>query len=150
MKKILGIALVMVFVLSAASFAAKASSGDAGKLGYGMFFVTPTVRYNFSDSLSGQLGANNAILTVPFAGTTAVLGALSWKIMEVGQNSITSGVLVNYLSIAGASATTISWIVGVETKLNPNLVVGAEILPISNTTPTGILSGAALTAHLYL
>lgn len=163
MKKILSIALVMTLLISSAAFAAKSATGNVGKIGYGMLGTTPTLRFNINDGLSGQVGLNYVTCsTAGAAGQLTILGEMAWDVMTIGQNTATSGVLLNYVSNAGnasnVNSTTVSWALGVETNLNPNLTVGLLVFPISytsvsagaTTTWMSFLNTATLTGHIYL
>ena len=164
MKKILGVALVMALLLTSAGFAAAPAAVEAGKIGWGMFGGTPTMRYNFSNSMSGQLGLNYSTCSAAGAtGSLSILGSMAWDIMKIGANTATSGVMLNYSSNAGNTPnnniTTVSWILGVETNLNSSLVVGFTVRPISymsaafggaTTTYMDFLNAAYVSAHIFL
>ncbi|MEK7376263.1 MAG: hypothetical protein AABZ57_03740 [Candidatus Margulisiibacteriota bacterium] len=172
MKKFILCTLVLMLVISGAAFAAKSVS-EAGKLGVGMFGTTPTVSYNFSDSLSGQIGLNYLTSSgAGAAGQLGVLGSVAWDMYKVGANTVNLGALLNYTSnfacVSGLNAMTIALTWGAETKLNPSLTVGLVLFPISytsvsiagaTTTNLGVFNmnngagagaGATLTGRLYL
>ena len=176
MKRVLFISLAIIIMFSSASFAAKLGvSGDGGRFGVGMFGMVPTIRYNFTDSFSGQLGVN--LLNSSAAGSNAqlqFLGVGQFDLYKAGANTVNMGFLVNYLTnfatIPSASIMTLGLTWGVETKLNQSLVVGIVVVPISYTTTNGLLAnnpsqlgilsmpsglftpgaGATITAHYYL
>jgi len=163
MKKTLLFALAMVFALTAVSSAAilkapkdvaksAAISGDSGKMGVGFSGGTPTLRYNFSDDSSGQLGigftssAGSSVFSLLLAGDKDV--------MVISGNTVNMGGVFTTTSGAGSSWTA-AFTCGVETKLNQSLVLELKVWPISytsigNTSIFSLLNTATVGAHIYL
>jgi hypothetical protein len=169
MKNIFFLSLITVLVISSSAMAAPAQKQSAvknpgpGRLGFGVFGATPTIRYYFSDQFSGLLGFKyDSTSAAGSASQIACLANLSKEILKVGQNKLTLGVMVNYVIssgyASGVNTTTLAATFGIETKLNPNLVIGAVILPVSygtssaagSSTTLGFLNNAVFTAHIFL
>ncbi|GEM_PF-4860612 len=174
MKKIMGVAMVSLLVVTSTAFALpfattkkaapKATvksavpappalsaaparmmhSGDAGKWGLGLTGGMPSARYNFSDDARGYGGIS----------FSSAAGASTFNLMLAGDADLTriSGNEVNmggafYLnSTAGATTWTGAITCGVDAKLNPGLVVEFKVWPISITSAAGTTTFSILGA----
>lgn len=128
------------------------ANATAGKMAIGTAIGCPTIRYNFSDDLSGTAGLTYS--SGAGASTTALLAKVDYNLQKMGMVQPTVGLY--YTTDGAAAATTvIAGTYGINTMIQPNLSIGADITVASSTsaagaTTTGILSGAALNLALYL
>ena len=169
-KIIIGVLTVSIMMISSA-FAADIDK-LAGKVGVGAFGTIPTVRLNFTDIFSAQLGlgyqtpSSNAIGSRPDTVNSLLL--LSFKtatLGEGGKNAMTWGILGRYTSnvdfTSGNTSSKIGLTLGYETLVNPSFIVGITLIPVqyvSNVWGGGTVSGnnwgflneAVVTGHILL
>ena len=160
MKRILFVSLSIIIALSSAGFAANpgsaaAAAGDSGKLGVGFWATTPTLRYNFSDHSSGQLGFQYA----SGGGTngTNILFGGDVDVMKISGHEVNMGCDFYLTSAAGVSTFSASLTTGVDVKIAPSIVLELKVYPISlwtasggGSTSLGILDFTTVGAHIYL
>jgi len=161
--------IVLSIMLVSLSFAADIDR-MGGRWGLGLFGTTPTVRINFTDSVSTQLGVgyqapnSNAVGSPP--GVFNGLLLLSFKgptLGEGGKNAMTWGILgrtsSNVGNVSGNTSTDVGLTIGFETLINPNFVVGVTLIPVQNrSSVTGgvssnswdFLNEAQITGHILL
>lgn len=138
-------------------------TSDSGRFGIGIFGVTPTIRYNFSDQIAVQLGLRyDTISAAGSAAQTTILANLSKELFIIRQNKLTWGIMVNYVSnsgyASGVNTTSLMATFGIETKLNPDIVMSVVIMPVSyssysvagSSTSLGLLNNAVFAAHIYI
>lgn len=163
--------LVLSLMIVSSAFAADVDK-MGNRWGIGLFGTTPTVRINFSESVSTQIGVGyeapnsnavgsppgilNALLLLSFKGSTTGVG---------GKNALTWGILGRHSSnasfVSGNSSTNFGITMGYETLINPNFIVGLTIIPAQYTSNVtnggatssnnwGILNEAQITGHILL
>ena len=169
-KTLIGAIAVSVMLVSSV-FAADVDT-MGGKWGVGLFGTTPTVRINFTDVFSTQIGVayqtpgSNTTGSRP--GQVSTLLLLSFKnhtFGEGGKIAMNWGILGRYSSnngfVSGNTSTDIGITMGAETLVNPNFIVGLTIIPIiysSNVTGGGATSNnnwgffneAVVTGHIMM
>ena len=151
MKKL----LVLISVLLIASSAAMA----AGNLAVGTALGYPTLKYNFTEDFSGQVGAMYASATG--ATSTALLAKVDYNLAKLGE--VQPAIGLYYTSDGAAAATTVIGVTySVSTMVQSNLSIGVDFTLLSSSSgavsATGILgagavgasTGATVSAALYL
>jgi len=151
MKRVLFVSLAIIIALSSAGFAA---NGDSGKLGIGFWSTTPTLRYNFSDHSSGQLGFQHT--SGGGTSTTTLLFGGAVDVMKISGHEVNMGCDFYLTSTGGASAFSASLTTGVDVKIAPSIVLELKIYPISiwntaggGSSTVGILDFTTVGAHIY-
>ena len=143
-----------------------------GRWGVGVFGDTPTVRINFTDIVSTQIGvgyqtpSSNAVGTRPDVFNGLIL--LSFKtatLGEGGKNALSWGILGRYTSnvgfVSGNTQSRLGITLGYEALVNPNFIVGVTVIPaqyVSNVWGGGTISGnnwgflneAVVTGHVII
>ena len=157
MKKVLFMALAIILALSSAGFAANLTdkAGDSGKMGLGFWGGIPSLRYNFSDHSSGQLG-----FSYTSGGGTSVTNLLlggSVDVMKISGQEVNMGCDFYLTSTAGTSTFSASLTTGVDVKIAPSIVLELKVYPVSiwgatagGTTSLGIFDFTTVGAHIYL
>lgn len=159
MKKFLALALMalsLVTVLSAASFAEK-----PGVMGFGVLSGgVPTVRYYFTKDLAGEAGLT--FMSVGSNTTAAIVGAVTNDFLSGDKVKLHWGGGLVYQTAPGTNSFTLEGLFGAEAFIFPKLSLTIDIIPaaftITNTngqqTNTLTLGSATNTIissfHFYL
>ena len=164
MKKIFSLTLLMVLVLSVASFGAvkatslapvpvKAESNNdawAGKMAVGSIGGVPSLSYHFNNALMGAVGIN--YLSFTGGSSTTIQGKLDYVLSTMGNVQTLVGGYVSTTSTPGTTSTTFGGTWGVRTLVQQNLSLGMDIIVLSSTSSpsvTGILPGTFVNIGYY-
>ncbi len=116
--------------------------------GFGFYGFKPTVRQVFPYDINGQLGIGYSSINSSSSVNVVLVG--TQKLKKIGQNTVVIGADTT-VGLSSGSSIGFNGIVGIETKLNKNVVLGLYVYPISfGQNYFGLFNGGTFSAHIYL
>lgn len=157
MKKIL--LLVLVILISTACIAqaatkvavpVKASSAES-KLAITSWGGLGGLSYDFNDQISAMVGANYT--STAGTGVFGVIVKADYNLFKVGK--IQNNMGLYYTTLSSGATGTLGLTYGVETMVQPNLLLGMDFILVSQNTTggfstTSILPATALMLSFYI
>ncbi|MBU1867637.1 MAG: hypothetical protein KKD13_04095, partial [Candidatus Margulisbacteria bacterium] len=117
-----------------AAAGSSSSSSMAGKMAVGCLGGTPAMKFHFNDDVMGTIGAS---FTTGNASTTFIIGKVDYNLNSINNVQTAVGGYFSSFSAGGASVTTFGGTWGMNTMIQPNLCVGADIIVLSITSAGG-------------